>query len=146
MPEWLYEAGLGEARAALMENDEIVEAAIELDDGNALKVGLVARARLVELLPGRRGRVALDGGEALINHLPPASRRAPASPSRSSARRCPKRGVQSSPRRFRVTCRPALPRRCTGASYRPACPYVVRARTNPTRWRRRAGPNSSTRP
>ena len=75
MPEtglaWLYEAGIGEARAALVENDEIVEAAIELDDDTALKVGLVARARLVELLPGRRGRVTLDVGEALINHLPP---------------------------------------------------------------------------
>ena len=75
MPEnglaWLYEAGIGEARAALVENEEIVEAAIELDDDTALKVGLIARARLVELLPGRRGRVTLDGGEALINHLPP---------------------------------------------------------------------------
>ena len=75
MPEtglkWLYEAGIGEARAALVDNDQILEAAIELDDGNALKVGLIARARLVELLPGRRGRVTLDGGEALINFLPP---------------------------------------------------------------------------
>ena len=70
-PEWLYEAGIGEARAALVDHDEIIEAAIELDDGNALKVGLIARARLVELLPGRRGRVALDDGEALVNHLPP---------------------------------------------------------------------------
>jgi len=67
---WLYEAGIGEARAALVDNDQIVEAAIELD-AEALKVGLVAPARLVELLPGRRGRVTLEGGEALINHLPP---------------------------------------------------------------------------
>ncbi|RKE47404.1 MULTISPECIES: ribonuclease [unclassified Sphingomonas] len=69
-PAWLYEAGIGEARAALVDDDQIVEAAIELDT-EALKVGLIARARLVELLPGRRGRVTLDGGEALINHLPP---------------------------------------------------------------------------
>ncbi|MES3100728.1 ribonuclease [Sphingomonas faeni] len=69
-PAWLYEAGIGEARAALVDDDQIVEAAIELDT-EALKVGLVARARLVELLPGRRGRITLDGGEALINHLPP---------------------------------------------------------------------------
>ncbi|MBC3943624.1 ribonuclease [Sphingomonas sp. DOAB1063] len=68
-PEWLYEAGIGEARAALVDDDQIIEAAIELDT-EALKVGLVARARLVELLPGRRGRVTLDGGEVLINHLP----------------------------------------------------------------------------
>jgi hypothetical protein len=70
LPEWLYEAGIGEARAALVENDRIVEAAIELET-ETLRVGTVARARLVALLPGRRGRVALDGGEALINHLPP---------------------------------------------------------------------------
>ncbi len=70
-PEWLYEAGIGESRAALVDDDKILEAAIELDDSTALKVGLIARARLVELLPGRRGRVTLDGGEALINYLPP---------------------------------------------------------------------------
>ena len=69
-PEWLYEAGIGEARAALVDDDQIIEAAIELDT-EALKVGLVAPARLIELLPDRRGRVMLDGGEALINHLPP---------------------------------------------------------------------------
>ena len=68
---WLYEAGIGEARAALVQDDRIIEAAIEREDDSALKVGLVARARLVELLPGRRGRVTLDGGDALINHLPP---------------------------------------------------------------------------
>ncbi|MGU3389726.1 ribonuclease [Sphingomonas sp. M1A8_2b] len=68
-PEWLYEAGIGEARAALVDDDRIIEAAIERDS-DALKVGMIARARLVELLPGRRGRVVLDGGEALINHLP----------------------------------------------------------------------------
>ncbi|WP_380783453.1 ribonuclease [Sphingomonas sp. R86520] len=73
MPEaglvWLYEAGIGESRAALVEDDRIVEAAIELDDGTP-RVGLVVRARLVELLAGRRGRVAFDGVEALVNHLP----------------------------------------------------------------------------
>lgn len=66
---WLYEAGIGEARAALVNNDRIVEAAIELD-GEPLRVGTVASARLVALLPGRRGRVALDGGEALLQ-VPP---------------------------------------------------------------------------
>ncbi len=69
MPEWLYEAGIGEARAALVDDDRIVEAAIELD-GDGLRVGTVAKARLVALLPGRRGRVALDGGEALLQ-VPP---------------------------------------------------------------------------
>ncbi|RZM06254.1 MAG: ribonuclease, partial [Sphingomonas sp.] len=44
-PVWLYEAGIGEDRAALVENDQIVEALIERDDV-ALRVGHVARARL----------------------------------------------------------------------------------------------------
>ncbi len=69
-PVWLYEAGIGEDRAALVENDQIVEALIERDDV-ALRVGHVACARLVEALGGGRGRVALDGGEALVSHLPP---------------------------------------------------------------------------
>ncbi|MEG8027371.1 ribonuclease [Sphingomonas aerolata] len=69
-PVWLYEAGIGEDRAALVENDQIVEALIERDDV-ALRVGHVARASLVEALGGGRGRVALDGGEALVSHLPP---------------------------------------------------------------------------
>src|SRR3569832_515692 len=42
--EWLYEAGIGEARAALVEHGAIVEARIELDDG-APRVG--------DRLPGR---------------------------------------------------------------------------------------------
>jgi ribonuclease G len=66
---WLFEAGIGEARAALVDGDRIVEAAIELD-GETLRVGTVAKARLVALLPGRRGRVALEGGEALLQ-VPP---------------------------------------------------------------------------
>lgn len=70
MPEWLYEAGIGEARAALVDDDRIVEAMIEVD-GPGLRVGTVARAKLLELLPNRQGRVALDGGEALLSHLPP---------------------------------------------------------------------------
>ena len=44
MPEWLYEAGIGENRAALVEDGEIMEAAIELP---GLRVGQVARARLI---------------------------------------------------------------------------------------------------
>lgn len=75
MAEWLYEAGIGEARAALVEGDEIVEATIERDDG-ALRAGAIVPARLVQLLvPGRRGILALTGegggSEALIEPLPP---------------------------------------------------------------------------
>ncbi|WP_260596811.1 ribonuclease [Sphingomonas endolithica] len=71
MPEWLYEAGIGEARAALVDGDRILQARIELDDG-ALRLGTVARARLVEITTkGREGRVMLDGGaEATLSPLP----------------------------------------------------------------------------
>ena len=57
MPEWLYEAGIGEARAALIADGRIVEAAIERDEG--LRVGAV--------LPARRtaaDRVTLHDGTA----------------------------------------------------------------------------------
>ncbi|MEO5867900.1 MAG: ribonuclease E/G, partial [Sphingomonas sp.] len=64
MAEWLYEAGIGEARAALVEGGAIVEARIELDDG-APRAGAVLSARLVD---ASEGRVALAcGGEALLN-------------------------------------------------------------------------------
>jgi hypothetical protein len=70
LAEWLYEAGIGEARAALVEDGTIVEARIELDDG-ALRVGAVLAARLVEItVKGREGRVTVAGGEALLSPLP----------------------------------------------------------------------------
>ncbi len=70
MVEWLYEAGIGEARAALVDGGTIVKARIALDGG--LVVGTVAEARLVEALAGAQGRVTLlDGsGEALLAAVP----------------------------------------------------------------------------
>jgi hypothetical protein len=62
----LYEAGIGEVRAALVDGDRIVEAAIETDD-TGLRVGRVARARLVDR---HTGRVDLEEGEAIVDHLP----------------------------------------------------------------------------
>lgn len=64
MAEWLYEAGIGEARAALVEQGAIVAARIELDDG-APRVGARLTGRLSD---AREGRVTLDrGGEVLLN-------------------------------------------------------------------------------
>ncbi|MBL0914625.1 MAG: ribonuclease [Sphingopyxis sp.] len=54
MAEWLYEAGIGECRAALVEDGRIVEARIERD-GEGPRVGAVVPARLVEA-----GKAALD--------------------------------------------------------------------------------------
>lgn len=75
MTEWLYEAGIGETRAALIEDGDILEARIELNDG-APRVGAILPARLIEItVRGREGRVALDGddgfsGGALLGLLP----------------------------------------------------------------------------
>jgi len=70
LPEWLYEEGIGENRAALVEGGEILEAAVELP--GELAVGAVVPARLTAILiPGRRGIVTLKaGGEALLEPLP----------------------------------------------------------------------------
>ncbi|NIJ39531.1 hypothetical protein FHR22_004281 [Sphingopyxis panaciterrae] len=76
MAEWLYEAGIGEARAALVEDGEIVEARVERD-GEGPRVGAIVAARLVEAGRGGKGAlVALDWpGEpqATLADLPPAT-------------------------------------------------------------------------
>ena len=72
MAEWLYEEGLGENRAILVEDGSIVEAAIELP--SPCRVGAVVAARLAKILvPGRRGIAELaDGTQALVEPLPPS--------------------------------------------------------------------------
>ncbi|MGN6277929.1 MAG: ribonuclease [Sphingomonas sp.] len=71
MAEWLYEAGIGEARAALIEDGAVRVARIERDE-DSLRPGAVVSGRLVEITSkGREGVVALDqGGEALLSPLP----------------------------------------------------------------------------
>jgi ribonuclease G len=72
LAEWLYEEGIGENRAIQIDGDEIIEAAIELP--GTVRAGAVVPARLVRILiPNCRGIAALeDGGEALVEPLPPA--------------------------------------------------------------------------
>lgn len=71
MAEWLFEAGIGEARAALVADGTIREARIELDRPGP-RIGAILPARLVEItVKGREGRVSFDGGEALLSPLPP---------------------------------------------------------------------------
>lgn len=66
MAEWHYEAGIGEARAALIENDAILEAYIERE-GDGVRAGAIASGRLTrQLIPARRGLVTLDGGEEVL--------------------------------------------------------------------------------
>jgi hypothetical protein len=69
LAEWLYEAGIGENRAALVEGDTILEAAIEWPD--ELRAGAVLAGRLAAILvPGKRGIVQTgDGAEVLLEPL-----------------------------------------------------------------------------
>lgn len=73
MAEWLYEVGIGEARAALVEGDEILEARIERE-GAGPRVGAVVAARLVEA--GKSPLVTLGwpgNPVATLTGLPPAT-------------------------------------------------------------------------
>ncbi len=61
MPEWIVEQGIGETRAALLENGEIVEARVRRD--GVTYAGTVLEARLVAVAP----RVVVEaGGEPFL--------------------------------------------------------------------------------
>ena len=72
MAEWLYEEGIGECRAALIERGAIVEAQIEREGSHVL-AGAFAPGKLVRtVIPKKRGIVRLDSGEeVLIEPIPP---------------------------------------------------------------------------
>lgn len=72
MAEWLYEEGIGEARAALIEKGRIVEALIERES-DAARAGSVVQARLVQtVIPRKRGIARLiSGEEVLVEPIPP---------------------------------------------------------------------------
>ena len=67
MPEWLIERGIGETRAALVENGEIIEARIELE--GVVSSGSVMSARLAS--PGTNGRNAIVISEGGSEYLLP---------------------------------------------------------------------------
>jgi hypothetical protein len=70
LPEWLIERGIGETRAALVEDGAIVEARIELDA--TVRAGTVVAARLIDLGQSGRNAVAADetGTEYLLRDVP----------------------------------------------------------------------------
>lgn len=71
MAEWLLEEGIGETRAVLVENGDIIDAAIELP--GTILAGTIVDARLTTILiPGRRAIATLDDGiEVLVEPLDP---------------------------------------------------------------------------
>jgi hypothetical protein len=72
MSDALIDHGIGETRALVIEDGEIVEAHVERDD-DGLRAGDIWAARLVTILvPGKRGIVDAGGHEALLEPLPPA--------------------------------------------------------------------------
>ena len=76
LAEWLYEAGIGEARAALVEDGEIVEARIERE-GEGPRIGAIVAAKLLEVGRGGKGAlVALDwpgAPQATLDTVPPGT-------------------------------------------------------------------------
>ena len=70
MPEWLLEKGIGETRAALVEDGRIIDSRIELD--GTVPAGTILGARLTD--NGRNGRngIARDetGTDYLLPHVP----------------------------------------------------------------------------
>jgi hypothetical protein len=71
LAEWLFEAGIGEDRAALVEDGEIVEARIERHD-NPARFGAIMHGRLRRKSgPNGRGEVELASGvAALLSPVP----------------------------------------------------------------------------
>jgi ribonuclease G len=70
LPEWLIERGIGETRAALVENGEILEARIELD--GIVRAGTIVAAKLIDAGRSGRNAIAVDssGTEYLLRDAP----------------------------------------------------------------------------
>lgn len=71
MTQWLYEDGIGEERAALIEHGRIIEARIQRTD-TPLGFGAIVEGRLLaKSAGGHRARIALaDGSEAMLQPVP----------------------------------------------------------------------------
>jgi len=73
LAEWLYEAGIGESRAVLIERGEILEMALERDEQIGPRVGAILPARLTRKADASgRGLVLIEGGDhAQLVPVPP---------------------------------------------------------------------------
>jgi hypothetical protein len=73
LAEWLYEAGIGECRAALVGDGRIIQARVERD-GEGPRVGAVVTARLVEAGKNALARLDLPGEPlATLASVPPGT-------------------------------------------------------------------------
>jgi len=107
LAEWLYEEGIGENRAILVEGGAIVEAAIEVP---GLRAGAIVPARLITIA----GAAMLDdGGEAVVSPLPSGLTEGAAFRAEVLREAIPERG-RPKPPRVRATELPLRP----GASLR----------------------------
>ncbi len=70
MPEWLVEEGVGETRAALVDDGHLIEARIELD--GTVPAGTIVEAQLTSVGSGGRNGTARDrsGTDYLLPHVP----------------------------------------------------------------------------
>ena len=75
MADWLYEAGIGEYRAALIEHGSIIEALIERDEPG-LRLDAVEPVRLIERIAAGRALARSDSGFDLhLAAVPPRTAR-----------------------------------------------------------------------
>lgn len=104
MAEWLYEAGIGENRAALVGGGRILEMLIERDTDAGLRVGAVRRARLTRKADGSgRGLVMLDGGIAAQLQPVPAGLTEGAALTVEVIREALREGAETKPLRVKAT-------------------------------------------
>jgi len=104
LAEWLYEAGIGENRAALVEGGRIVEMLVERDSDAGLRVGTVRRARLTRKADGSgRGLATLDGGIVAQIQLVPPGLTEGAALTVEVVREALREGAETKPLRVRAT-------------------------------------------
>lgn len=70
MAHWIHEQGIGEERAALIDQGRIVAAHI-IGEDRALAAGAIVKGQLTRIAPGR-AHMRLEGGESAILHPLPA--------------------------------------------------------------------------
>jgi len=111
LAEWLYEAGIGEARAALIDGGQILEMAIERDDQGGPRAGAVLSARLAHKADASgRGMVTLESGLSAQLVPVPSGLTEGAALFVEVVREALREGTETKPIRVRATSADARPR------------------------------------